>query len=347
MTWTQFQDPKNPVTLHKLFGSLEHEERILDFFNALTDCDEDFEGATLTKVISIHPSRHPSLDFSAPLEGEVPVTGHMTFRIQDEEDTVHTLQLFVPQDAVFEKEVFFYAAKAYLEDYLNLPKTPLAKPVACYIFSPFALYEGTFDSAISDCDFMSDNDSMRWMNNLRFVFIELPKITYEPEDLTYAQDYWIYFFKHFHSSDAHHVLQQNSLSHVAEACDLLHIDQWSEEELKAYGRIQKGIALRQKNNPPEVEVEKRKAYRMGLHQGREEGKEDHPLKNNINTYFLWEDGERDLKVIAEKTGLAPHEVKELIKNYEGNDKSLYKEIRQKRREAAEAKAAKNQEIVTV
>ena len=139
-------------------GSLEHEERILDFFNALTDCDEDFEGATLTKVISIHPSRHPSLDFSAPLEGEVPVTGHMTFRIQDEEDTVHTLQLFVPQEVVFEKEVFFMRPKPILRTILISPKplwrsqspaissrlllfmkAPLIQPLAIAILCPITI----------------------------------------------------------------------------------------------------------------------------------------------------------------------------------------------------------------
>ena len=347
MTWTQVQDPKNPVTLHKLFGSLENEERILHLFNALTERDDDFDDVTLTKVISIHPSRHPSLDFSEPLEGEVPITGHMTFRIQDEHDTIYTLQLFVPQVAAFEKEAFFHGAKAYLEDYINTPKTPLATPVVCYIFSPFALYDGTFDTAISSCDFMSDNDATRWINNLRFVFIELPKISYEPEDLTYAQDYWIYFFKHFNCPDAHQLLRQNPLSPVAEACSLLHIDQWSEEELKTYVKTQKAIATHQKDVPPDVEVASRNAYRRGLEKGRKEKDEDSPLKNNINTWSLWEDGERDAKVIAEKTGLAPHEVKEILKHYEENDKSLYKQIRRERREAAAGKAAKNQEIVTI
>ena len=314
MTWSHFQDPKNPVALHKLFGSLEHSERILDLFNALKLHNDLLKDVTFDKVISI-------LSYANPIEenDELP-KGNITFCLQDQDEKIHTLQLFVPHTVNCEKEVFFYGAKAYIEAYIQNQETG---PVTTYIISPFSLYSSVHEMAVSHCEYRSDEDADVWLNNLRFEIIQLPKIDYAPEELTYRRDYWFYFFIHFNDTNLKALFAKKDKTGIlVKACEDIATDTWSEDELVAYAKTQKAIALKQVVSPPETGLMCRQAFREGIEKKRKElREEEHSNRVYENLLARIREGDRDHMALAKRFDLAPHEVRSLMAQEEINEKA--------------------------
>ena len=343
MPWTQLQDPKNPVTLHKLFGSLENEERILDLFNALGPKDSEYEKVHFQKILSITPSPPPSSNLDDGLEGgeearstEALLSGHITYRLQDHRYKTHIVQLFVPQIAQCEKEAFFYTARTFMQTYLKDPET--TSTVAAFIFTPFSIHDDFHKQPVNHC-YTESNGEGRWVNTVEFTYIQLPTLTWELDELTYKKDFWYYFFKAFNNPDFHKIAKKKA-EKVWGALQMLDPAQWTEEELNAYSKAQKAIALRQQKNPPEVELARREAYRLGLERGRQEKEgddDDEKMSGYYQAHRMYFEGERNVQKIVKASGLAPYEVKDLIAQEERNDKqSLW-------RKHFEGKKAKQEE----
>ena len=179
MTWTQFQDPKNPVTLHKLFGSIESEARILDLFNSLGIGDCDYQKLHFQKVLSITPTPPPSNDLSEGLEDDLAtqealLSGHITYRLEDHRYRPHIVQLFVPQIAQCESKAFFYAARTFMQQHLENPED--VHPVNAFIFTPFRLYRDFHKQPV--LQFLADTHGEgRWADTVELTYIQLPALT--------------------------------------------------------------------------------------------------------------------------------------------------------------------------
>ena len=333
MSWNHFQDPKNPVALHKLFGSLEGHTRILDLFNSfnIIDC----EGGTphFQKVLSITPTPPPSSDLKDGLEEdegtksqEALLNGHITYRLEDHRYQPHIVQLFVPQVAQCEREAFFYASRTFSQEYLKDPEK--ASAVYAFIFTPFTIHQDFHKQPVNH-HFTDTDDEGRWADAVEFTYIQLPAFTWGIEELTYDKDFWYYFFREFNNPDFHKITKKKAKV-VWEALQELDAAQWTEEELNAYAQAEKAVALRQKQTPPEVELTKRNAYRLGVQRGREQAEDDQKEKeeNNHTGYHIlahrmYYEGERDVGKIVKATGLAPYEVRDIIAQEERNDKHSF------------------------
>ena len=315
MTWSHFQDPKNPVALHKLFGSLEHSERILDLFNALKLHNDLLKEATFSKVLSVSSYTNPASEEDTMLP-----QGNLTFHLQDQDEKVHVLQLFVPALVNCEKEAFFYGTKAYVDAYAQNPETG---PVTAYLLSPFPLYSGVHDTALSRCGYQSNNDADFWLNNLRFEIIQLPKVDYGPEELTYRRDYWLYFFLHFNDPHTKTLFAgKDETGILVKACEDILPDQWSETDLIAYAKVQKAIALKQAASPPEMELVRREAFREGIEKERKELRDEERSNRQYERLLASiKNGDRDFMAMAKRFKLAPHEVRSLITQEETNERA--------------------------
>ena len=356
MTWSHFQDPKNPVALHKLFGSLEHEARILDLFNALNITDCDCHKLHFQKVLSITPTPPPSNDLDDGLEEdagtksqEALLNGHITYRLEDHRYRPHIVQLFVPQIAQCEKEAFFYASRTFCQHYLQNPEETTA--VNAFIFTPFRLYRDFHEQPVLQF-FADTHGEGRWADTVEFTYIQLPAFTWGIDELTYDKDFWYYFFREFNNPEFHEISKKRKANAVWEALQALDPAQWTQEELNAYAQAEKAVALRQKQTPPEVELARRDAYRLGVKRGREQAEddedddEDSRMGSVIKAHRMYFEGERDLKKIVKATGLAPYEIRDMIAQEERNDKQSFwrnyfegKEARleARRKEIAEAR----------
>ena len=138
----------------------------------------------------------------------------------------------------------------------------------------------------------------------------------------YSPDYWLYFFIHFDDPHLKTLFaEKDETGILVKACEALSPNQWSEEDLTAYAKAQKAIALKQTALPPEMELARRDAFREGVEANRKESVEEQRITRKYELLLeSIEQGNRDVMAMAKKFGLAPHEVRNVMKQAATNRK---------------------------
>lgn len=105
------------------------------------------------------------------------------------------------------------------------------------------------------------------LEDISYVFVELPKFKREEGELKTVQDKWIYFFKNW--SATNHVPSDVQESEILEAYNAMEQFNWTALEKEAY--LKANIAL------TEEFAVKKEQYEKGLKEGREKGRREAKL----------------------------------------------------------------------
>src|SRR3990167_2848108 len=259
-TMARYLDPTNDVAFKKLFGSEGHESLLISFLNAILELKGDEE----IKKIQLLPKDQ------APMIKEAKTT-ILDVKCTDAIGNQYIVEMQNKKVPAFVKRVQLYAAHSYLsqfsagEDYVSL-KPVILLCIANHILftnkSRTVSYHQTLDKHTNDHD----------LQDLSYVFIELPKFDKKEKDLITVQDKWIYFFKNWdHSLEIPSSVSEKEL---IEAYRSMEEFNWTKGELEAY--LKARIALTDEFVARQTERAEGKAE--GIAEGIEKGKAEGEAK---------------------------------------------------------------------
>lgn len=280
-----FINPKTDFAFKKIFGSEQSKDILISFLNALlyggNPTIEDLEILNPYLAPRIRGVKDTYLDVKAK------ITGNKTVIIE--------MQVLNVEG--FEKRILYNAAKAYSiqldagEDYT------LLNPVIALTITDFEMFPN-FERMISrfvlkEKDYLIDYS----IYDLELVFVELPKFRKGLEELETLTDKWIYFLKTARSLDIVPD-KMNAVPEIKKAFEIANQANLSREELEELEKRE--IYIHDQRNAI------RRARRIGMEQGREEGMREAKLE--IAKQLL---DVLDEATISQKTGLSLEEVQKL------------------------------------
>ena len=194
----------------------------------------------------------------------------------------------------FVKRTQFYVAHSYVTQLPSGSEYFELKPVVFLVLANHKLFPNK-EKAISYHKTLDVETMEHDLEDLSYVFIELPKFTKKEAELKSVKDKWLYFFKNWH--DTNEVPSNIEEKELIEAYRSMEEYNWNQEERDAY--IKSNIAL----------TDEFDARRKEREEGREEGREKEKLEI---ARALFKQG-LDPKQISKATGLPDEEIIELGK----------------------------------
>ncbi|MEM7175289.1 MAG: Rpn family recombination-promoting nuclease/putative transposase [Chlamydiota bacterium] len=210
------------------------------------------------------------------------------------------------------KRTQYYTAHNYVSqarkgaDYLELRPVILLATLNHEVFpdkEQYISYHRTLDVDTYESD----------LEDLSYVFIELPKFTKKEDELTTIQDKWIYFFKNW--SKAREVPSQVNEPELVEAYKTMEEYNWSREELNAY--VKANLAFTEEKEARRIEREegreegRKEGRKEGREEGREEGRKEGREEEKVALVRKLLKRSRPVKEISEDTGLSIKKIQAL------------------------------------
>ena len=179
----RFISPKTDFAFKKIFGSDQSKDILISFLNAMiysgNSVIQDLEIIDPYSAGDVVDLKDTYLDVKAVLE--------------DRTTVIIEMQLWNVE--AFKKRVVYNLCKTYGnqlqlgQGYFDL------NPVIALTITDFKLFHSS-DKVISCFYFQEEEDHLPYQENeLKLVFVELPKFTKQLEDLESVIDKWIYFIK--------------------------------------------------------------------------------------------------------------------------------------------------------
>ncbi|NET65448.1 MAG: Rpn family recombination-promoting nuclease/putative transposase [Moorea sp. SIO1G6] len=253
----RFISPKTDFAFKKIFGSDQSKDILISFLNAMiysgNSVIHDLEIIDPYSAGDVVDLKDTFLDVKAVLD--------------DQTTVIIEMQLWNVE--AFEKRVVYNLCKTYGnqlklgQGYFDL------NPVIALTITDFKLFPST-EKVISCFYFQEEEDHLPYQENeLKLVFVELPKFTKQLEDLESVIDKWIFFIK--------------------EAPNL----EIMPDKLREIPQLEKALTIANQAGLSVSEVEKLRKQEMALEdargawnfakrEGREEGREEGRLEGKRN-----------------------------------------------------------------
>lgn len=253
---SRYLDPTNDIAFKKLFGTEDHKPLLISFLNAILS----LEGHRRIKQVDFLTKDQ------APLIKESK-TSILDVKCTDERNVQYIVEMQNRTVPGFIKRTQFYVAHSYVaqasagSDYLEL------KPVILLAIANHELFpsKGQIISYHKTLDIETLKHDLQDMS---YVFIELPKFDKGEEELETLQDKWIYFFKNWEKDkEIPAKIQEKEL---IEAYHSMEQFNWNRDEMEAY--IKANIALTDEYVARKHEREE--GLQEGLQKGRQEGQKE-------------------------------------------------------------------------
>ncbi|NEO14325.1 MULTISPECIES: Rpn family recombination-promoting nuclease/putative transposase [unclassified Moorena] len=245
----RFISPKTDFAFKKIFGSYQSKDILISFLNAMiysgNSVIQDLEIIDPYSAGDVVDLKDTYLDVKAVLE--------------DETTVLIEVQIWNVKD--FEKRVVYNLCQTYGNQLKSGKIYFDINPVIALTITDFKLFPST-EKVISCFYFQEEEDHLPYQENeLKLVFVELPKFTKQLEDLESVIDKWIFFIK--------------------EAPNLEIIP----DQLKEIPQLEKALTIANQAGFSESELEKiwkqemalwdwRGALNFAKREGREEGREE-------------------------------------------------------------------------
>ncbi|MEQ9666978.1 Rpn family recombination-promoting nuclease/putative transposase [Coleofasciculus sp. G2-EDA-02] len=271
-----FINPKTDFAFKKIFGSEQSKDILISFLNALL-----YQGrAVIQDVEILNPYLAPQIQGikDTYLDVKARITGDKTVIIE--------MQVLNVEG--FEKRILYNAAKAYSIQLQPGADYTILSPVIALTITDFEMFEHLnqviSNFILKEKRLLTDSP----INDLKLVFVELPKFSKSLEELETLTEQWIYFIKTARTLET----IPESMAQVPEirkAFEVANQANLTREELEALE--QREIYIHAQRN----------AIRRALRQGKEE------TRREIAKQLL---DVLDEETISRKTGLSLEEVRQ-------------------------------------
>ncbi|HBE18568.1 MAG TPA: transposase [Cyanobacteria bacterium UBA11149] len=178
-----FINPKTDYAFKKIFGSEKSQDILISFLNAIL-----YEGEDMIKNLSIiNPHLPPEI---AGLKDT-----YLDVKAKLKDDTIVIIEMQVLNVESFGKRVLYNAAKTYALQLEAGYGYRMLKPVIALTLTDFEIFKDS-QELISEFIYKEVKTNLPYTdNNIKLVFVELPKFTKELNQLSTITDKWIYFIK--------------------------------------------------------------------------------------------------------------------------------------------------------
>ena len=286
---SRYLDPTNDYAFKKLFSQ---QDRLISFLNAILELKSGHK----IRQIQLLPKDQ------APLIKDAKST-ILDVKCTDEEGKQYIVEMQNRNYPSFIKRIQLYASHSYVSQISSGEQYNVLKPVILLCIANRVLFPSK-NTCISYHDTLDRHTEEHDLEDISYVFIELPKFNKEEKDLVTLQDQWFYFFKNWENSgEIPSTIQEKE---IIDAYHSMEQFNWSKGELEAYFEAQ--IALADDFLARQAEREEGEA--KGLAKGIDIGKAEAVLEMAKK---MLKRG-RSLAEIIEDTGLSSQEITRLKKN---------------------------------
>jgi predicted transposase/invertase (TIGR01784 family) len=180
----QFIDVTTDFAFKKVFGSQQSKNILISFLNALLD----FRDNPIVNLTIIDP-------YQAPLVATLKNTS-IDIKAYLDNGTQVIIEMQVLNQSGFDKRVLSNVAKAYLTQLEKGDKYTELNPTIGLTFTDFVMFEQQLESqVITDFIFLERHQLIPYPEEMRLVFVELPKFDKKLRELKGMADKWIFFVK--------------------------------------------------------------------------------------------------------------------------------------------------------
>jgi predicted transposase/invertase (TIGR01784 family) len=179
-----FINPKTDYAFKRIFGSSESKDILISFLNAMI-----YDGnPTIADLEIINPNLPPRV------EGLKDTFLDVQAKLAD--GTLVIIEIQVLNVESFGQRVLYNAAKTYAFQLQKGEGYRMLKPVIALTLTDFEMFPNS-DRLISRFVYKEEDTNYNYTdNNIKLVFVELPKFTKEVDQLETLADKWIYFMKY-------------------------------------------------------------------------------------------------------------------------------------------------------
>jgi predicted transposase/invertase (TIGR01784 family) len=284
-----FINPKTDYAFKKIFGSSDSKDILISFLNALI-----YDGnPTIEYLEIINPNLPPRVEGLKDSSLDV--------KAQLADGTLVIIEMQVLNVESFGQRILYNAAKTYAFQLQKGEGYRMLKPVIALTITDFEMFKNS-DKLISRFVYKEENTNLPYPDNdMKLVFVELPKFTKEVDQLETLADKWIYFMKYARTiTDVPPVI--DSIPEIHKAFGIANQVNLSPEELADLERREIFIYDQQGAIIKAV----KDADRAARQEGRQEGRQAEKLA--IARQLL---DRLDDEIISQTTGLSIEEVQNL------------------------------------
>ncbi|WP_377479435.1 MAG: Rpn family recombination-promoting nuclease/putative transposase [Microcoleus anatoxicus] len=179
-----FINPKTDYAFKKIFGSSESKDILISFLNAMI-----YDGnPTIQDLEIINPNLPPQV------EGLKDSSLDVKAKLAD--DTLVIIEMQVLNVECFGQRILYNAAKTYASQLQKAQGYRMLKPVIALTITDFEMFKNS-NQLISRFVYKEEISNLPYPDNdLKLVFVELPKFTKQVDQLETLADKWLYFMKY-------------------------------------------------------------------------------------------------------------------------------------------------------
>ena len=265
---SRYLDPTNDYSFRKLFGIEEHKPLLISFLNSIFALDESKK---IREVEFLAKDQVPPLKETKATILDIKCT--------DKEGTEYIVEMQNKKIPGFIKRTQFYVAHSYVTQLPSGSEYFELSPVILLAIANHELFANK-EEVISYHKTLDANTLEHDLQDMSYVFIELPKFNKGEKDLVTLRDKWLYFFKNW--SRTKEVPSQVNEEELIEAYRSMEEINWNPAEREAY--VKANIALtdefdarrkeREEGREEGIKVGKEEGIKVGKEEGIKVGKEE-------------------------------------------------------------------------
>ena len=179
----KFLDVKTDYAFKKVFGSDQSKDVLLSLLNAVLDFPG---GHTLTDLQLVDPYQIPLLRGMKDTFVDVKAV------LSDGSTVLVEMQVLNYEG--FEKRVLYNAAKSYSTQLLSGEDYHLLNPIIGLTITDFVMFP-EFSKVASCFRLWEKEELLEYSDDIKLVFLELPKFQKTEDELETITDKWLYFLK--------------------------------------------------------------------------------------------------------------------------------------------------------
>jgi predicted transposase/invertase (TIGR01784 family) len=179
----RFISPKVDYAFKKIFGSEQSQAILISFLNAII-----YDGEKVIQSLTIVNPYNPGQVISLK-------ETYLDVKAVLADSSIVIIEMQIASMSAFNKRVAYNLAKAYSNQLAKGEDYPLLNPAIAVTITDFILFQNT-EKIISKLSFYEEEDKFPILGNeLRLIFVELPKFKKTLSEVHTLADKWIYFLK--------------------------------------------------------------------------------------------------------------------------------------------------------
>ncbi|MBX9831203.1 Rpn family recombination-promoting nuclease/putative transposase [Candidatus Babeliales bacterium] len=288
----KFLDPKIDLAFKKLFGSEDHKRVTISFLNTMLEYTDD------RRIETIQFLNNEQLPVSAEKKENI-----LDIFCTDRSGRKFIIEMQNAWMRAFGSRIVYYGAKTYTNQLGKaMPYDDLNPVTVVAITKQFEVFPKK--PSHKSIHYLVDSKTYEHdLDDLTFVFIELPKFTKKEHELVTNEDKWLFLLKEI--GFYNHIPEPLKQAEFGEACQLLNLITLSDSEQSLYERKLIESQSRETNDYLAMNAEEyaKKALQKGIEKGSRE-RQVETARKMLSKGF-------DVETIADVTSLPVDEIKKL------------------------------------